>query len=220
MAYEFYLDDVLLPIAPSKVQTSIKNKNKTVDLANDLEVNILSYAGLTELSFTVLLPAVQYPFASYPNGFQNISYYLGKIKALKNSQKPFLFRCSRDGTVMDELFEREMLVSLEEYQIVEDANEGMDVTVAITLKQYREYGSELLNIVEKSTGNIASLQTKRAAKTNVPKTYTVKKGDCLWNIAKKYLGDGSRYTEIYKLNQEKIKNPNLIYAGQVLTMPS
>ena len=51
-------------------------------------------------------------------------------------------------------------------------------------------------------------------------TYTVKSGDCLWNIAKKYLGDGSRYTEIYNLNKDKIKNPNLIYPNQVLTLPS
>ena len=51
-------------------------------------------------------------------------------------------------------------------------------------------------------------------------TYTVKSGDCLWNIAKKYLGDGFRYNEIYNLNKDKITNPNLIYAGQVLTLPS
>ena len=51
------------------------------------------------------------------------------------------------------------------------------------------------------------------------KTYTVKKGDCLWNIAKLLLGDGSRYTEIYALNRDKITNPNLIYPGQVLTIP-
>ena len=50
-------------------------------------------------------------------------------------------------------------------------------------------------------------------------TYTVKKGDCLWNIAKLFLGDGSRWREIYNLNTDKIVNPNLIYPGQVLTLP-
>ena len=50
-------------------------------------------------------------------------------------------------------------------------------------------------------------------------TYTVKKGDCLWNIAKQFLGDGTRYKEIYELNRDKIVNPNLIYPGQVLTLP-
>ena len=58
--------------------------------------------------------------------------------------------------------------------------------------------------------------------TNAPKaaSYTVKSGDCLWNIAKKQLGDGSRWKEIYELNKDKIKNPNLIYPDQSLTLPS
>ena len=51
------------------------------------------------------------------------------------------------------------------------------------------------------------------------KSYTVKKGDCLWNIAKKYYGNGAQYTKIYNANKGKIKNPNLIYPGQVLTIP-
>lgn len=51
------------------------------------------------------------------------------------------------------------------------------------------------------------------------KSYTVKKGDCLWNIAKKYYGDGNKYTKIYNANKDKIKNPNLIYPGQSLKIP-
>ena len=51
-------------------------------------------------------------------------------------------------------------------------------------------------------------------------TYPVKSGDCLWRIAQRLLGKGSRYTEIYNLNRDKIKNPNLIYPGQKLTIPA
>ena len=47
-------------------------------------------------------------------------------------------------------------------------------------------------------------------------TYTVKKGDCLWNIAKRELGDGTKYKEIAKKNG--ISNPNKIYPGQVLKL--
>ena len=50
-------------------------------------------------------------------------------------------------------------------------------------------------------------------------TYTVKSGDCLWNIAKKFYGNGAQYTKIYNANKGIIKNPNLIYQGQVLTIP-
>lgn len=51
-------------------------------------------------------------------------------------------------------------------------------------------------------------------------TYTVVKGDCLWTIAKKQLGDGTRYIEIYKLNKNTIKNPDLISIGQKLVLPA
>lgn len=49
------------------------------------------------------------------------------------------------------------------------------------------------------------------------RTYTVKKGDSLWAIAAKQLGDGSRYNEIKTMNG--LKN-NTIHAGQILKLPA
>ena len=49
-------------------------------------------------------------------------------------------------------------------------------------------------------------------------TYTVKSGDCLWNIAKSQLGDPYRWTEIADLNGISRSNP-MIHPGDVLTLP-
>lgn len=49
--------------------------------------------------------------------------------------------------------------------------------------------------------------------------YTVKKGDTLGAIAKEHLGAAGRYTEIFEANQPLLKDPNLIYPGQVLRIP-
>lgn len=57
------------------------------------------------------------------------------------------------------------------------------------------------------------------AKVSSNDTYTVVKGDCLWNIAKKFYNKGGAYTNIYNANKDIIKNPNLIYPGQVLIIP-
>ena len=60
----------------------------------------------------------------------------------------------------------------------------------------------------------------------VPATYTVMRGDHLWGIAERFLGDGFRWVEIWKLNQQRTMtdgrtfvDPNLIYAGWRLELP-
>lgn len=50
--------------------------------------------------------------------------------------------------------------------------------------------------------------------------YTVKSGDTLGAIAKEHLGSAGRYTEIFEANQPLLKDPNLIYPGQVLRIPA
>lgn len=52
------------------------------------------------------------------------------------------------------------------------------------------------------------------ARDNGNGTVTVERGDNLWNIAKKYLGNGARYQELAAWSG--IKNPSLIYAGQII----
>ena len=49
--------------------------------------------------------------------------------------------------------------------------------------------------------------------------YTVVKGDTLGKIAKEHLGSAARYPEIFEANQPMLKDPNLIYPGQVLRIP-
>ncbi|MEX0807227.1 MAG: LysM peptidoglycan-binding domain-containing protein [Dongiaceae bacterium] len=47
----------------------------------------------------------------------------------------------------------------------------------------------------------------------------VQPGNSLWRIARRIYGEGLRYTVIYEANQEQIRDPDLIYPGQVFTMP-
>jgi nucleoid-associated protein YgaU len=57
-----------------------------------------------------------------------------------------------------------------------------------------------------------------STQVSVPSSYTVARGESLSGIAKKVYGDGSRWTEIATANH--LANPNKIYAGNVLTIPS
>ena len=49
--------------------------------------------------------------------------------------------------------------------------------------------------------------------------YVVRIGDSLWGIAKRELGSGSRWVEIYETNRDSIASPELIYPGMELLMP-
>ncbi len=224
--YNVYLDKILLPITPSKLTMKIKNQNKTVVEINEGEINMLKKAGLTDIEFEATFPNVRYPFATYKNGFQTAQFFLDAIEKLKTNQKPFQFIVSRTFPNGKGLYNTNIKVSLENYTIKEDSKNGFDVVVSFNLKQYRDFGTKICKISFPKTQKPVAVDPPkpRPAPTspkpvNQNKTYTVVRGDCLWNIAKKFYGNGSQYTKIYNANRDKIRNPNLIYPGQVLTIP-
>lgn len=219
--YNFYFGSLLLPVPPQKLTTKIKGNNKTLTLVNEGDINFLRSPGLTELSFDVVLPMLgRYHFA---NDFHKPDYYLGVFENYMTSKTPFRFIVSRVSPSGRLLFDTNMKVSLESYTITEDATKGPDVTVAVSLKQYIDYATKTVTVSKPAAADKkpAVKEEKKRETSSKPttKTYTVKKGDCLWNIAKKQYGNGAQYTKIYNANKDKIKNPNLIYPGQVLTIP-
>jgi LysM repeat protein len=236
MAYDMYLGTMLLPVTPSKLSININNKNSTMVLINDGEINILKKAGLTEISFTALLPNVKYPFAVYKSGFQKASAFLDKLEELKTSQKPFQFIVSRQMPKGGKLFDTNIKVSLEDYKIIEDSDNGFDVNVDISLKQYRDYQTKTvaITIKQQTAAKVTATTSSTRSTSSAPtyKTYTIKSGDTLWGIAKSKLGSGSRYTEIYNLNKSTIEaaakqhgrasssNGNWIWPGTVLQLPN
>ncbi len=51
------------------------------------------------------------------------------------------------------------------------------------------------------------------------RSYTVVAGDSLSKIAKREYGDATKWRAIFEANKDKIKDPDLIHPGQVLTLP-
>lgn len=224
MAYQVYLGEVLLPITPSKLKLKVKNQNKTVELINGESINILKAPGLSEIQFDAVFPQMSYPFTN--GAARSADFYLAYLKRLKMEKKPFSYIVYRALPNGKPLFDQNIRVGLEDYEILDDVKEGFDIAVKIKLKEWKHYGTKVVTITTpppQATSQQPQITVETPRDTSTApqnKTYTVKKGDCLWNIAKKELGNGSRYTEILELNRDKIKNPNLIYPGQVLTLPT
>ena len=59
--YEFYMDGVRLPVTPSALTIKISNQNKTINLINEGQVNVLKTPGLSKISFSALLPNRELP---------------------------------------------------------------------------------------------------------------------------------------------------------------
>lgn len=214
MSYACYLGGVELP-TPAKLTVKIKSKNKTLILLDEGEINFLRTPGLSEIVLPLTLPML--------TGSRSPAYYLGVLERLKTSKSPtqfILVRVSPDGRT---LYDTNMRVSVEDYNIVEDAKEGLDVSVDVNLKQWRSYGTKTVKVEQPAESiqvQTVSVEKERDASTApTAKTYTVKAGDTLWALAAKYYGSGAQYTKIYDANTDKVSNPNLIYVGQVLTIP-
>lgn len=102
-----------------------------------------------------------------------------------------------------------------------DKNDRFRVDMKKTLKS-KEY---LIRVDMIKSGNkvAARIEQKFKPSQQTPtgaKKYIVKKGDNLWNIARHEYGRGYQWVVVFKDNMKQIKDPDKIYPGQVLTIPS
>lgn len=133
MAYDFYIDGVLLPITPARIETKIGNKNKVVTLINGEELNLLKKPKLTEFDFEFRLPSDNFPSVKK---FIKPIEMLDKLEKLKVNKKPFQFIIIRTPTQPNLSNSMNMSVTLESYSIDEDFKNGSDLIVEVKLKQY------------------------------------------------------------------------------------
>lgn len=233
--YNFYFSDggdvLTFPITPGKLTIKVGSNNKVVTLISEGDINILKSPSLTEIEFEARFPMRKYPYSREYSAFQN---YFDKFKDLKENKKPFRFIVAREMMKGGRTWDTNILVALEEFEINEDADEGDDVLITFNLKQYKEYGVKQLPASSARTTTSTSNVPRSTANnpSSSSSNYTVKSGDCLYNIAKKTYNDSSYWQSIYDLNKEVIEktanlygkksssNGHWIYPGTSLKLPA
>lgn len=206
---EFWLkksnsDKFMLPVNPESFAFTEKHNNTSVNVNSIGEVNLLGKRDLKTGTISSHFPKRDRNYANN-SGRQAPYTYINKLLSWKSSGKPIQLIIT--GTKIN------FQVTIETLKYGEQDGTG-DVYYDLTLKEYRAVEIKKTKLKKKKKS-----KPKRPAAKKKTKTYTVKSGDCLWNIAKKFYGNGAQYTKIYNANKGKIKNPNLIYPGQVLTIP-
>lgn len=149
--YDFYIDSVLIPVSPESIKVKYGNMNKSYDLANGGEVNIVKDMGLRTISFDVVIPAFKYPYTRYQdNKFKPIGYFLDFFTKLKEEKKVFQLIISRQETNPN-LFNSNMKVCLEEFSYEENAEDGQDIKCSFEFKEYVEVNTKKIEKIESNS---------------------------------------------------------------------
>ena len=207
--YIFYFQTgsglLTFPITPGELTIKSGSNNKVVSLINEGDINILKYPSLTEVEFTARFPMRKYPYSREARDFES---YLNIFENLKENRESFRFIVARSTPSGKRTWSTNLLMALEDVEVNEDADEGDDVLVTFSLKQYKEYGVTRLksSTTKSKTTSTSNKPRSTGTKATTSKDYIVQKGDCLWNIAKKYYGDGSQWKKIYDANKSTIES--------------
>ncbi len=238
--YMMLIGAMAVPITPSKITTKYKGQNSTVELIDGSVINKLNPPGLAEYSFSLVLPKqTDLPFSNKINNIDGTQsnhyeqdYYLNYFYDVFKNNKVVIFTVwrtaiggGRDMGVSGSIdisgngIITSKSVTIESYSINEEADNGLDITLDLELKEYVGYGTQKITYTENTETGTATASTEATRESDskeIPATYTVKSGDCLINICKSQLGDANKWQEIAQLNG--LENANKIYPGQVLKL--
>lgn len=204
-----------IPINPEELEIECESDNEDIDIVGLGPATRKGAAGLIKLSLESFFPA--------PNSY----FYTGVtpktcIEFIKSIQST-----ENTNNNVAKIITTGLPTNLNMYFVIEDftynhkAGEEEDVYFTLDIKQYVPYGAKTVKKALSGLAAARAVSTVKPPAQPTNKTYTVVRGDCLWNITKKFTGNGSRWRELYNINTGVIgSNPNLIYPNQVLTLPA
>lgn len=237
-------DDLFrLPVNPETLEIKESGDSKSYTIIDLGEINAISYLKLTELTIESIFPAQPYPFVNVPKeGLWDPYRYVALIKKWMVSRKPIRFVFSalaekgdKSGKARELSFRNpasfpflpadgeagyefgiNMAVSIESFSWKFSAGNSGDIEYSLSLKKYVFY--QAVAVVKDKNG-AAKAKPKRPDNKKKPTEYKMKKGDNLWDIAQKFLGNGQRYKEIQKLNNIPDNKLRKLREGTVLKLP-
>ena len=218
---EIYLgtddDKIRFPVVPSTIGVNRSNNIDTQSVLKLGEVPIFNGTSLKTIELTSFFPNQEYDFCDY-KGFMKPYEFSDKIQKWMYEGKPLRVIITDSPTNMQCL--------IQQFDTVEQDG-TRDLYFTLNLLEYRPI--EVPNLIRSNTNSNSNntQNTSRPNKVNTnssnqQKTHKVVKGDTLYDIAKKYYGNGNSYTKIKEANKNKypsLANSNIIYTSWELIIP-
>lgn len=223
MAYIIYFDiegkQYPFPVNPEELTIGQKQAVEEYEIIKLGKIAVPGDMELTTYSFEAEFPSKPYSYVNTPKGFKPANFYVDMFNQCRKNKTQIRFVASNEYSSISEL------VIIESMGVVEKAGEEGDYYISFSLIQFVPYFMREVKVGVSTTDNNTALVEGSKPRSGNPPTppnnsYVVMKGDTLWSIAKKYLGDGGKYMEVYQANKSIIgSNPNLLKVGQKLTIP-
>lgn len=225
MEYGFYLSynnqeqGFRLPVNPGEIEVMEGGNGKVYEVAGLGEINVIKSPKLTEITLESFFPATKYPFV-VGSFLREPEWYVHLINEWRETKRPIRFVFTGGAVDIN------MAVSIEKFDWKEVAGEEGDIQYKLSLKRYEFYAAKKVMVVKNQKQNGTSKgvalqkgKPQRPDERQPPKTYTIASGDTLWKISKQFLGDGSRYKEIQRVNGLTDAQVKALKPGTVLKMP-
>ncbi len=199
-----------LPVVPDQLEVRTGLSNSTAEVVNLGEIGIIGNRKLNGITISSFFPSYYAPYCQCSSEeFTEPYAAVERISRWMGTKRPVRLRIT--GMNIN------TACMIEEFSYREKGGQPGDVYYDLVLKEYRFIQSKIVESSASASGTSAT--AVRTVERQSPSTYTVKKGDSLWAIAKLQYGDGSRYREIYEKNKKIIgPDPNLIKPGQELVL--
>jgi LysM repeat protein len=202
-----------LPVNPEKIGVVSSGDGEEFTISKTGNVNIPKDTKLETYSFESFFPSQNYSFVV--TNFREPQIYVSLIKKWQARKLPIRFIYTNGSFVINEL------VTIEEFPHDETAGSA-DVNFSLSLKRYVPFGPKKMKVVISNklpAKVIKKNQPVRQNKRPALRVYTLVRGDSLWKVAQKFLGNGVRYREIQKLNGIKDSQLRKLQIGMKIKLP-
>ncbi len=197
------------PVLPEKLTVTADGKTESVTIAELGEVLIKQNRTAKSVSWDCFFPATYFPGMNVKSVEAPYSLIEKIEKWTELDGVCHLIVC---GTPIN------LFVLISKFKYWEEGGDAGTVYYSLTLKEFRNTQPKQIE-VDGGGNAIIEEESTRVDDRITPTSYVVVKNDSLFSIAKKVLGDSSRWREIYEANKDIFSNPDRIYPGQELIIP-